>query len=202
MRRHIVPLPALLVEPQPPPAPLLEVVLPPHPQDRGTPARRSDFPPRDCRSCRGPSRRPPPREPRRRARHLPSTASAAEGCRRLRDERGPRDGGWWTHGLPPKVGNRDRRRRSAPRRDRRQAGLSTPGGEPSTCGKCQRFATAASYRKRQEADGCEEEAWPAEVARILTRLRSQTQVHLWLVPGRPRPPPSRPRGLRTKRVRR
>ena len=26
-----------------------------------------------------------------------------------------------------------------------------PGGEPSTCGKCQRFATAASYRKRQEA---------------------------------------------------
>ena len=107
MRRHIVPLPALLVEPQPPPAPLLEVVLPPHPQDRGTPARRSDFPPRDCRSCRGPSRRPPPREPRRRARHLPSTASAAEGCRRLRDERGPRDGGWWTHGLPPKVGNRD-----------------------------------------------------------------------------------------------
>ena len=25
------------------------------------------------------------------------------------------------------------------------------GGEPSTCGKCQRFTTAASYRKRQEA---------------------------------------------------
>lgn len=25
------------------------------------------------------------------------------------------------------------------------------GGEPSTCGKCQRFATAASYRKRQKA---------------------------------------------------
>ena len=25
------------------------------------------------------------------------------------------------------------------------------GGDPSTCGKCQRFTTAASYRKRQEA---------------------------------------------------
>ena len=32
-----MPLPALLVEPQPPPAPLLEVVLPPHPQDRAHP---------------------------------------------------------------------------------------------------------------------------------------------------------------------
>ena len=30
-------LPALLVEPEPPPAPLLEVVLPPHPQDRAHP---------------------------------------------------------------------------------------------------------------------------------------------------------------------
>ena len=32
-----MPLPALLVEPEPPPAPLLEVVLPPHPQDRAYP---------------------------------------------------------------------------------------------------------------------------------------------------------------------
>ena len=32
-----MPLPALLVEPEPPPAPLLEVVLPPHPQDRAHP---------------------------------------------------------------------------------------------------------------------------------------------------------------------
>ena len=30
-------------------------------------------------------------------------------------------------------------------------GQIAKGGEPSTCGKCQRFATAASYRKRQVA---------------------------------------------------
>ena len=35
--RDVMSLPALLVEPQPPPAPLLEVVLPPHPQDRAHP---------------------------------------------------------------------------------------------------------------------------------------------------------------------
>ena len=35
--RDVVLLPALLVEPQPPPAPLPEVVLPPHPEDRAHP---------------------------------------------------------------------------------------------------------------------------------------------------------------------
>ena len=41
-----------------------------------------------------------------------------------------RRAGWWTHGLPPEVGNRDHRRRSAPRRDRRYrpARLSAPAG--------------------------------------------------------------------------
>ena len=37
--RDVMPLPALLVEPEPPAAPLLEVVLPPHPQNRASPAR-------------------------------------------------------------------------------------------------------------------------------------------------------------------
>ena len=35
--RDVMPLPALLVEPEPPLAPLLEVVLPPHPQNRAHP---------------------------------------------------------------------------------------------------------------------------------------------------------------------
>ena len=37
MYRHVVPLPALLVEREPPPAPLQEVVLLRHPQDRAHP---------------------------------------------------------------------------------------------------------------------------------------------------------------------
>ena len=37
--RDVMSLPALLVEPQPPPAPRLEVVLPPHPQDPLTRAK-------------------------------------------------------------------------------------------------------------------------------------------------------------------
>ena len=49
--RHVVPLPALLVEPQPAPAPLSEVVLPPHPQDRAHPreAVERPRPPRPAR---------------------------------------------------------------------------------------------------------------------------------------------------------
>ena len=87
------------------------------------------------------------------------------------------------HGRDP--GGREHNRRCGPRPPRGarppNAKMSRPGpalhgsrgdgsrtsstsGEPSTCWKCQRFATAASYRKRQEV--CEEEAWPD--VRLLT----------------------------------
>ena len=81
--RDVVPLPALLVEPQPPPAPLLEVVLPPHPQDCAHPREavehhREERPvPEPGHRRRGARRRPAPGREVRRGRRRGSHPRAA-----------------------------------------------------------------------------------------------------------------------------